>query len=82
MLDEVLRSDLDRSPYYPTDIEVEAAANWLRKTRGAASYRDLKEICGESRMAIYRYMDYLRVPSTPSPWRARALKSQDQKKEN
>ena len=71
-LDEALRA-LDRTPYYPTDIEVRAAAEYLRRTKGIATYRDLKALCGESRAAIYKYMDYEREQTSPSKRRLKAL---------
>lgn len=72
VFDAVLRDYLDAAPYQASDAEVAAAAAWLRRTRGAARYRDLKAICGESRKAIYRHMDYERKQSRPSRWLARA----------
>lgn len=62
---------LDRSNYLPTYAEVEAAASWLRKTKGIASYQDLRVLCGESRAAIYANMDYQRQPSRRSVWHDR-----------
>ena len=70
--EKMLGSYLDATPYRATDGEVAAAAAWLRRTKGAAYYRDLKHLCGESRMAIYRHMDYQRRQSKPSVWRARS----------
>lgn len=67
-----LRAYLDATPYYASDGEVAAAAAWLRRTKGAAYYRDLKELCGESRKAIYRHMDYQRKQSKPSIWLERS----------
>jgi hypothetical protein len=72
--DLVLRTSLDKSPYYPTEIEVDAAARWLRRAHGKAQYRRLKEIFGESRGLLYKYLDYERRPATPSWRRAAALK--------
>lgn len=66
--DEVLREHLDLSPYYPSEVEVAAAAAWLRRTRGVATYRTLKNMFGESRSLLYRHMDYERLPARPS-WR-------------
>lgn len=70
---EVMQAYMDQTPYYPSEPEVAAAANWLRQTRGRATYRDLKSICGESRAAIYRHMDYERRQATPSRWRVKAM---------
>jgi len=70
--ESVLLTYLDASPYRASDGEVAAAAAWLRRTKGAASYRDLKELCGESRKAIYRHMDYERKQSAPSVWLERS----------
>ncbi len=70
--DLVLREHLDRSPYYPTEVEVAAAAAYLRRTKGIATYRALKEMFGESRALLYRHMTYERVPSAPSWRRTRA----------
>ena len=67
-----LRAYLDATPYYATEGEVAAAAAWLRRTKGAAYYRDLKALCGESRKAIYRHMDYQRKQSKPSVWLERS----------
>lgn len=72
MYEQVMRSYLDRTPYFAQDAEVAAAAAWLRRTKGAATYNDLRAICGESRAAIYRHMDYVRPPAKPSQWRARS----------
>ena len=69
----VLRDYLDATPYYASEPEVAAAAGWLRRTKGRATYRDLKAICGESRAAIYRHMDYERKQSKPSKWRVEAM---------
>lgn len=69
----VLRTYMDASPYYTTEPEVAAAANWLRRTKGKATYRDLRAICGESRAAIYRHMDYERRQAVPSRWRVEAM---------
>ena len=33
----------------------------------------LKTLCGESRAAIYKYMDYEREQTAPSKWRLEAL---------
>lgn len=71
VLERTLSAYLDETPYYACDAEVAAAAAWLRKTKGAAYYRDLKAICGESRKAIYRHMDYQRKQQNPSKWLAR-----------
>jgi hypothetical protein len=57
---------LDRTPYKATEDEVAAAAAWLRKTEGAASYGKLRELCGESRLALYRNKDILRQSSKTS----------------
>lgn len=65
----VLTAYLDATPYRATEGEVAAAAAWLRRTKGAAYYRDLKALCGESRKAIYRHMDYQRNQTSPSVWR-------------
>jgi hypothetical protein len=65
---DIINTQLDQTPYYPTDAEVAAAAAWLRARHGRATYRDLKALCGESRMAIYRHMDYERRQTKPS-WR-------------
>lgn len=67
------RNFLDAGPYFASEPEVAAAAAWLRKTRGKATYADLKAICGESRAAIYTHMDYERRTARPSAWRVRAL---------
>lgn len=69
--DAMLRTYLDATPYHASDAEVAAVASWLRKTKGAAYYRDLKAICGESRRAIYRHMDYQRQQKHPSVWHER-----------
>ena len=74
---EVMRAYMDRTPYYASESEVAATAAWLRRTRGRATYRDLKSICGESRAAIYRHMDYERRQATPSRWRIQAMSSLD-----
>jgi hypothetical protein len=71
--EKVMRAYMDRTPYYPSEGEVAAAAAWLRRTRGRATYRDLKSICGESRSAIYRHMDYERRQAVPSRWRVEAM---------
>jgi hypothetical protein len=76
-LDGVLRAHLDDTPYHASDAEVAAAAAWLRRTTGVATYRDLKALCGEARVAIYRHMDYERIPRTPSVWRGRTATSFD-----
>lgn len=73
--EQVLREHLDATPYYPAEAEVAAAAAWLRRTKGRASYADLKALCGESRGAIYRHMDYQRRPAVPSRWRVAAMQS-------
>ena len=70
--EEVMRAYMDRTPYRASDPEVAAAAAWLRRTRGRATYKHLREICGESRAAIYRHMDYTRRISSPSKWRIEA----------
>ena len=70
-LDRVLRAHLDDAPYHASDAEVAAAATWLRRTRGKATYRDLKALCGEAREALYRHMDYERTQTRPS-WRRQA----------
>ena len=72
-LDEALCA-LDRTPYYPTDAEVRAAAEYLRRVKGIATYRELKALCSESRAAIYKYMDYEREQTSPSKRRLEALK--------
>lgn len=69
----VMRSYLDATPYFASEPEVAAAAAWLRRTKGKATYRDLRAICGESRAAIYRHMDYERRQTTPSRWRTEAM---------
>lgn len=69
----VMRAYMDYTPYYASEPEVAAAAAWLRRTKGRATYRDLKSICGESRAAIYRHMDYERRQATPSRWRIEAM---------
>lgn len=74
-LDRVLRAHLDDTPYGASDAEVATAAAWLRRTRGAATYRDLKALCGESRQALYRHMDYERIQARPS-WRREAAKAE------
>lgn len=71
--EDVLRSYMDRTAYRSTEPEVAAAAAWLRRTKGRATYPDLKAICGESRAFIYRHMDYARRPATPSRWRVEAM---------
>jgi hypothetical protein len=73
--ERVLRTFLDSTPYYPSEGEVAAAAAWLRRTQGHATYADLRAICGESRAAIYRHMDYLRRQARPSKWRIAAFSS-------
>lgn len=67
-----LRAYLDATPYFANDREVAAAAAWLRREKGAAYYRDLKELCGESRKVIYSHMDYQRKQSKPSIWLERS----------
>lgn len=69
----VMRGFLDMTPYYSTDEEVAAAAAWLKRTKGRATYADLKSICGENRSAIYRHMDYIRTQKAPSRYRLRAI---------
>lgn len=71
--EQVMRAYMDHTPYYACEPEVASAAAWLRRTRGRATYRDLKSICGESRAAIYRHMDYERRQRTPSRWRIEAM---------
>ncbi len=71
--EEVVSRYLDRNPYKASEGEVEAAASFLRRTKGRASYADLREICGESRAAIYKNMDYVRRQPNPSIWRKVAL---------
>lgn len=73
--ESVVRWYLDRTPYFANEQEVAAAAAWLRQTTGRASYADLKAICGESRAAIYKHMDYVRHRAKPSQWRLRAVAS-------
>lgn len=75
--EQVMRTYMDASPYYATEPEVAAAASWLRQSKGKATYRDLRAICGESRAAIYRHMDYERRQATPSRWRIEALAALD-----
>ena len=69
----VMRAYLDATPYKASEPEVAAAAAWLRRTKGIATYRDLRAICGESRAAIYRHMDYQRRQAVPSRWRIEAM---------
>jgi hypothetical protein len=69
--ERAMRTYLDRTPYQASEAEVAAAARWLRKTIGHASYADLKALCGESRVALYRHMDYLRRQSRPSCYASR-----------
>ncbi|NJR79348.1 TniQ family protein [Sphingomonas corticis] len=71
--ERVMRAYMDATPYQATEPEVAAAAAWLRRTRGKATYRDLRAICGESRAAIYRHMDYERRQAVPSRWRTEAM---------
>ena len=71
--EKVMRAYLDATPYHASEPEVAAAAAWLRRTKGKATYRDLRAICGESRAAIYRHMDYERRQAVPSRWRAKAM---------
>lgn len=71
--EQVMRAYLDATPYCATEPEVAAAAAWLRRTKGKALYRDLRAICGESRAAIYRHMDYERRQAFPSQWRVEAM---------
>ncbi len=73
--ESLLKRHLDRTPYQASDGEVEAAAHWLRRTEGVATYDALKRLCGESRAAIYAHMDYLRQPSTPSRYLVDAIAS-------
>lgn len=73
--ESVLRWYMDRTPYLANEQEVVAAANWLRRTTGKASYGSLKAICGESRAAIYKHMDYVRRPKKPSEWNLRVVAS-------
>ncbi|MCW2364831.1 hypothetical protein M2341_000278 [Sphingobium sp. B7D2B] len=73
--EKVVRTFLDAAPYRSSEEEVAAAADWLRRTRGKATYRDLRSICGESRAAIYRHMDYERKQKQPSRWRIEAMAS-------
>lgn len=75
--EQVMRAYMDATPYYATEAEVAAAAAWLRRTKGRATYRDLRAICGESRAAIYRHMDYLRRQAVPSRWRLQAIADLD-----
>lgn len=77
--EEIMRAYLDATPYYSSEPEVAAAAAWLRRTKGKASYRDLRSICGESRAAIYRHMDYERRQTSPSRWRIEAIAASDTK---
>lgn len=51
---------LDHDPYKPSEGEVRAAATWLRKSKGYASYADLKALTGESRATLLQECDYLR----------------------
>ncbi len=67
--EQVMRGYLDSTPYYPSEREVAAAATWLRRTKGHASYSDLCLLCGESRALVYQHMDYQRIPARPSKWR-------------
>jgi hypothetical protein len=60
--DEVVTSFLTGPGYVSPEAEVAAAAAWLRKTTGKATYASLKELCGETRHSIYKYMDYERRP--------------------
>jgi len=69
MLDEVLKEYLDDKPYCASEAEVAAAAAYLRRKNGVASYKDLRAHCGESRYAIYKHMDYTREITAPSWWR-------------
>lgn len=75
--EKVMRAYLDATPYHATEPEVAAAAAWLRRTTGRATYRDLRAICGESRAAIYRHMDYERQQAVPSRWRTEAMAGLD-----
>ncbi len=76
-LDRVLRAHLDDTPYRAAEAEVVTAAAWLRRTRGKATYRDLKALCGESREALYRHMDYERTQARPSWRRLDAMRARD-----
>lgn len=67
--EQMTRKYLDATPYYPSEREVAAAAAWLRRVKGYASYSDLCSLCGESRALVYQHMDYQRIPSRPSKWR-------------
>lgn len=71
--ERVMRAYMDATTYKASEPEVAAAAAWLRRTKGNATYRDLRAICGESRAAIYRHMDYERRQAVPSRWRAEAM---------
>lgn len=75
--EKVMRAYMDATPYYASEPEVAAAAAWLRRTKGKATYRDLRAICGESRAAIYRHMDYERKQTKPSRWRVNAMAAVD-----
>ncbi len=75
VFESMLRDHLDRTPYSASDGEVEAAAHWLRRTDGFATYKALKAICGESRTAIYNHMDYVRRPSTLSRFAVEAVRN-------
>lgn len=75
--EQVMRDHLDATSYHATEPEVAAAAAWLRRTKGLATYRDLRAICGESRAAIYRHMDYERRQAAPSRWRVEAMAALD-----
>lgn len=71
--EKVMRGYMDGTPYHASEAEVAAAAAWLRRTTGRATYKDLREICGESRAAIYKHMDYQRCQAVPSRWRLEAM---------
>lgn len=64
--EQVLRDYLDSRTYFSSDEEVAAAAAWLRRTRGRATYADLKKLCRENRRAIYANVDFVRAHPRPS----------------
>jgi uncharacterized protein (DUF983 family) len=73
VLDEVLKEYLDDRPYMASEEEVAAVAAYLRRKNKIATYKELKAHCGESRLAIYKHMDYKREQVSPSWWRYAAV---------
>jgi hypothetical protein len=72
--EQALLRHLDKTPDQASGGEVEAAARWLRRLQGAATYKALSAICGESRAAIYSHMNHLLRPATPSRYAIEAVR--------